>query len=246
MAQILLYLLHMKVLIVAATYLEVRPLLAALGHKQKVGRGLYNFRYKDLTGAVLITGVGMVSTAFYMAKAFGKENYNLVINLGMCGSFDKAIPLGAVLHVTKDRFSEMGAEAGQKFLPLYQTGIIKEEDMVFEQRSQNAPKVWRIPTMQKLRKVEGITVNTVHGNEPSILIAINRFHPQVESMEGAAFFFCARLEGINCLQIRSVSNYVEKRNKGEWDVPFAVENLNKFGILLLEDLFKHRNLWINA
>ena len=28
--------------------------------------------------------------------------------------------------------------------------------------------------------------------------------------------------------------------------PFAVENLNKFGILLLEDLFKHRNLWINA
>ena len=100
--------------------------------------------------------------------------------------------------------------------------------------------------MQKLRKVEGITVNTVHGNEPSILIAINRFHPQVETMEGASFFFCSRLQGINCLQIRAVSNYAEKRNKSEWYVPFAVENLNKFGILLLEDLFKHRNLWINA
>lgn len=235
----------MKVLIVAATYLEIRPLLSALGHKEKVGRGIYAFRYKDLTGSILITGVGMVSTAFYMAKAFARDTYDITINLGVCGSFDKAIPLGAVLHVTKDRFSEMGAEAGNKFIPLHLTGIVKEEDMVFEQRSNNAPKVWRVPTMQKLRKVEAITVNTVHGSEANILVAINRYHPQVESMEGAAFFFCSRLERINCLQIRAVSNYVEKRNKEEWDIPFAVENLNKFGLLLLEDLFKNRKLWVN-
>lgn len=236
----------MKVLLVAATYLEVRPLLAALGHKEEVGVGLYKFRYKDLTGSILITGVGMVSTAFYLAKAFAQGNWDITINIGLCGSFDKAIPLGAVVHVTKDRLAEMGAEAGNKFVPLYNTGLIKEEEMVFEQRSRKSPTVWRLPAIQKLRKVESITVNTVHGNDSSILLAINRFHPQVESMEGAAFFHGARLEGINCLQVRSISNYVEKRNKDAWDIPFAVENINKFTLLLLEDLFKNRNLWINA
>ena len=45
-------------------------------------------------------------------------------------------------------------------------------------------------------------------------------------MEGAAFFYVCLQEKIPFLQIRSISNYVEKRNKSNWNIPLAIDNLN--------------------
>ena len=49
----------------------------------------------------------------------------------------------------------------------------------------------------------------------------------LESMEGASIFQVC--QGVNgpCLQIRSISNKVEKRNKKKWDIPIAINNLNQ-------------------
>jgi len=237
----------MRVLIVVSTAMEVQPMINALGKHTEIGRGVHQFRYKDLTVDLLISGVGMVATAFHMARTLASNKYPMVINLGLCGTFDRSIPLGAVLQTTKDRFSELGAEAGTKFVTMVQLGLMKEADWVLEQDLENPPHFWRMPSLSKLRKVEGITVNTVHGNELSIDRVKRWFLPQVESMEGAAFFYACMADKItNFVQIRAVSNYVEKRNKEEWDIPYAVENLNKFAMLLLEDLFKNRKVWANA
>jgi futalosine hydrolase len=32
---------------------------------------------------------------------------------------------------------------------------------------------------------------------------------------------------VPCVQIRAISNFVEKRNKSNWDIGIAIENLNK-------------------
>ena len=53
-------------------------------------------------------------------------------------------------------------------------------------------------------------------------------------MEGAAFLFCCMKENIPCVQIRSISNFVEKRNKDNWNIPLAIENLHKEIIKILE------------
>ncbi|WP_207924565.1 hypothetical protein [Pedobacter changchengzhani] len=39
---------------------------------------------------------------------------------------------------------------------------------------------------------------------------------------------------IDCLQIRSISNYVEARNKDNWKVGLAIENLNSWAIDFVE------------
>ena len=54
-----------------------------------------------------------------------------------------------------------------------------------------------------------------------------KFHPNTESMEGAAFMFVCENEGIPYAQIRGVSNFVEKRNKENWNIPLAIENVSK-------------------
>jgi futalosine hydrolase len=44
-------------------------------------------------------------------------------------------------------------------------------------------------------------------------------------MEGATFFYICRGEKIPFLAIRAVSNYVEPRNRGKWNIPLALGNL---------------------
>ena len=74
--------------------------------------------------------------------------------------------------------------------------------------------------------MKGITVNTVHGNNTSIQKVSFLFNPDVESMEGAACMMVSKKFGIPCLQIRSISNYVEKRNDEKWNKSLALKNLH--------------------
>jgi len=45
-------------------------------------------------------------------------------------------------------------------------------------------------------------------------------------MEGAAFMFACLSAKANFLQIRAISNYVGDRNKINWNIKKAVDNLN--------------------
>ena len=53
-------------------------------------------------------------------------------------------------------------------------------------------------------------------------------------MEGAAFFYACLLAKIPFLEIRSISNYVEARNRETWNLPLAINNLNQILIEILE------------
>ena len=79
--------------------------------------------------------------------------------------------------------------------------------------------------LSTIKNVKGITVNTVHGNTDSIDKIIKRLNPEIETMEGAAFFYVCEKENITSLQLRAISNYVEKRNRDAWNIPFALNNL---------------------
>jgi len=55
-------------------------------------------------------------------------------------------------------------------------------------------------------------------------------------MEGAAFLYACLLEGISCLQIRAISNKVERRNKDNWDIKLAVKNLTEKSLEIIKTL----------
>lgn len=217
----------MKILIISATKSEVQPLVDKTGAEPKHG-GYDSFgKYKDHEIEFLFTGVGMVSTAYFTAKALN-ETHDFAINAGICGSFNRHLELGAVVNVIEDSFSELGAEDGEKFLTLKEMNLVSIREKLINETGAMHPIIELIP------KVSGITVNTVHGNDASIQKVVDRFHPYVESMEGAAFMFACEMEGIPHLQIRAVSNYVEKRNREAWNIPLAVKNLNDKLIEILD------------
>ncbi|RAJ22429.1 futalosine hydrolase [Pedobacter cryoconitis] len=211
----------MKILVVAATRAELAGCCTAFGLAE--GNFIETPRF-DL----LITGVGMTATAFALGQHLSAAaQYKLVINLGIAGCFDRKIPLGSLINIVRDEFSELGAENKEGFLTI--------EDLGFGKSNYTAiPSADNLPGLQTgLPEVNGITVNKVHGNKESIRAITSRLNPVIESMEGAAVFYCCTQLNIPCIQVRSISNYVEERNRDSWKIGLAIKNLNDWTIEFL-------------
>jgi futalosine hydrolase len=88
--------------------------------------------------------------------------------------------------------------------------------------------------LQTLPVVRSITVNTVHGRDESIAAIVDRLSPQIESMEGAAFAYACTISGVRYAQVRAVSNTVERRNRGAWQLDLAIRNLNDTALQILK------------
>ncbi len=219
----------MNILIVSATEFEVKPLLGFLGIAlPTIGMNNANIDFEGKEIQVLITGVGMVNTALMMGR-YSSNNYDLIINVGVCGAFDTNLELGQLVNVTEDILSELGAEDGDAFLTYDQLNLPGEH--IFSATNKDSYLM-----VELLKKVKGITVNTIHGNDRSIQKVKQLYNPYVESMEGAAFFAaCSGMLG-NCIQVRTISNYVEKRNKEKWQMPLAIKNLNDFLITFIKNV----------
>jgi futalosine hydrolase len=236
----------MRILVVAATAFEVSPLISDLrftiydlkkGLEEKSilsDSEIVNLKSEianpTSNASILITGVGMVATAFALGRHLASNQYDLVVNLGIAGSFDRDIALGDVLEISSDTFAELGAEDDNEFLSIGKLGF--DEDTY--QPTTKLADLYNLFNTFNLKTAGAITVNTVHGNEASIKKVVERLNPQLESMEGAAFFYACREFNVPCLQIRAVSNYVEKRNRDNWNIGLAIKNLNTFAIEFLK------------
>ena len=184
----------MKILIVSATEQEIKGLTHS------------NIDF-------LVTGIGIPNSIFNLTAYLHDHKYDLIINIGICGSFKKDYKIGDVVEVIRDEFSEIGYEDDQIFRR-------------FESKFK-IPISFTVKKRSSLRSVNGITVNTVHGNHISIQKIVNDLNPDIESMEGAACMMVAEKLDVKFMQIRSVSNYVETRNKDNWNLDLAIKNLHK-------------------
>jgi futalosine hydrolase len=215
---------ELRILVVTATAMEIAPVAAALRASSR--------HEVDL----VTTGVGMVATAARCSRALARTPYDLALNFGVCGSFDPKLTPGAVVHVVADRLPEMGAEDGETFLTIQQLKLLDDDAFPFHDGElvNAAPPANAV--LSGLPAVRGITVNTVHGAERSIAEVTRRFHPQVESMEGAAFMYACLIADVPFAQVRAVSNVVERRNRESWRVAEAIENLGNTARAILENL----------
>lgn len=238
----------MRILAAAATASEVAPLigrfdgqppavrlsppLAPVPEWPRIARYAHAGRIVDL----LVTGVGMVATAAWCARALSESHYEAALNLGLCGSFDRAFAPGTVVQVVADRIAELGAEDGGTFLTLDELNLIDPggEPFTRAELTNDAPPA--SAALAALPRARAITVNTVHGDEASIAAASARWAPQVESMEGAGFMYACLIHGVRFAQIRAVSNVVEKRNRSAWRIPDALDNLARAACAVIETL----------
>jgi futalosine hydrolase len=220
----------MKILIVSATWLEVKMLADELEFIDESTHLLKKYRLNGTQIDILITGIGTTFTAFHLTNALRDKKYNFVINVGIAGSLTGELNIGDVVSVVSDEFADLGIEKENEFLTLFETGFMDENEFPFE---HGILKATESNGFFEFKKVRGITTNISHGRTSSIADIKSKFTAQVESMEGAVVLYVCNWFGVPCFQIRSISNYVEPRDSAKWNIPLALEKLNDavFGIL---------------
>ena len=223
-----------EILIIASTKFEVNQIIKQFSFLLKKGLNTSSYNYKNLTIDVLVSGIGIPSTTYLLTKAISKKKYDLVLNVGICGSFKKNIEVGKVVNVIEDEFADLGiTDVNNNFVSLFEKGFIYENEFPFtEKRLISKFNDYEIG----LQKVAGITVNATSGNNKQIKMRKELFNVDIETMEGAAVAFVCLSENINHIQIRAVSNPIEPRNKKNWDIPLAITNLSNSVINFLNTI----------
>jgi futalosine hydrolase len=224
----------MRILLVAATVFEIRPFLSKLVHHSEENDHIHYYQLKNTSIDVLITGIGMVQTAYYLGKQLARFKYDLAINAGMGGSYCEDLKIGEVIQVTEENITELGAEDGENFLSVFELGLIDADSRPFNHGWLINNILINSPVIANLKRVKGATSNTVHGNLESINKVRDHFQVEEESMEGAACFYAFLSEQVPFAEIRAISNFVEVRDKTRWNLDLALKNLNK----VLVDIFR--------
>ena len=232
-----------KILLVAATFREVKFLEKLKLVPAENSQHYFHFQLSGTCIHLLITGVGMIATTFQLTKHLAKNNYDIVFNIGIAGAFEKTISLGEVVEVNFDCFAELGAVDDDKFISVFELGLIDKNDFPF--KNCILKNDLQLNLLNLYKKARGITVNKVNGNENEIkklkiMLAQNNYHPDVESMEGAAFFYTCFQYKTPCVQLRSISNYIEKRDKSSWKIKEALENLEEATLMVLNKIAENK------
>jgi futalosine hydrolase len=228
----------MKILIVSATWLEVKLLADELEFIEESAHSLKKYKLFEIEIDILITGIGTTFTAFHLTNTLHENKYQLVINAGIAGSLTSELNIGDVVSVVTDEFADLGIEKEEEFLTLFDTGYMDANEFPFEHGVLRASD---FNGLIELKKVRGITTNKSHGRLTSIAEIKSKFNAQLESMEGAVIFYVCNWIGVPCIQIRSISNFVEPRDSSQWNIPLALEKLN----LSVKDVLQKLTVEIN-
>lgn len=214
----------MNCLIVAATVFEITPFL----EKLKANDGLSN----NIAIDVAITGVGLTSATYSLSRQLNLKRPDIIIQAGIGGCFDQTKKLGSVFAIKGDAIADQGVVEKGKMQTLFDMGFVAKNKAPFS-------KGWLVNKNEvlkkvKLKKVNAVSVNEITSSKKKVLLYKEKFHPVVESMEGAALHYVCLMEKIPFIQIRSISNYVGERNKKNWKIQESINNLNNELIRLLE------------
>ncbi len=213
----------MNILVTAPTAMELEPFITKNNNKTEV----------------LITGVGGAFTMYQLMKHFEHNSYDLVIQAGICGSYDvQKFALGDVVIVDKDIFGDVGIIENGEYSSMAEIGFSHEEDKVFGDG-------WMIndhPLLPilSLPKASNLSMNTITDNKEHEDIFYNKYKPDVEAMEGAAFHYVCLKNNQPFLQLRAVSNAVGERDKSMWQIMGAIQNLTTAIYDTIDELIKNK------
>ena len=213
-----------KILYVTATSVEAEVLKKTSGLQTIPG----GYQTGTIEISVLVAGVGSISTAWAMQKWIAvNEKPDLVINSGIAGSFKDYLAIGDVVMPMSDCFADAGIEDGNNFLTLAEAGLISDNEFPFSNGLILADPRYTLQMKSILIPVRAITVNTVTGSESTRDKLVRKYNPDIETMEGATFFYICSREKIPFLAIRAISNRVDLRKKSNWKIKLALDNLSE-------------------
>ncbi|VVB92130.1 Futalosine hydrolase [uncultured archaeon] len=178
-------------------------------------------------------GVGKVNAAHSATLMLENYDVDLVILFGVGGAYKNA-RTGDIAVAQRENYAEEGilTEDGWKSMEFTGFPLLKNEREYF-----NTFHMDRIRSQLAVKAAGDLGFNTIYGNFITVSqcsgtreigeLMKNRFNGICENMEGAAVAHICIMYGIPVIEIRGISNIIEKREIKKWNIPLAVSNCNK-------------------
>ena len=223
----------MKILIVSATTFEQMPFIDYL-ESNFIKKSFFQYQKGNIDIFPLVTGVGLTMAAYGLGNFLTTNKIDLAIQIGVGGAYDPNVELGQVFNIQSEQFGDLGAEDQDgNLIDAFELGLIKPNQFPYTQGKFVNPDV---ENFSFLPLAKGLTVHKVNGSAESISRLKAKYSADIETMEGAAFFYACLMQDIKFLQLRAISNHVEVRNKENWKLDLAITNVNHALIELISSL----------
>lgn len=236
------------IVVIAAVPQEIELLEKALEHSGRVKAGWFEYvegTIGTLRIVVCAGGVGKVNAAASTAVMIDRYQPQLVINTGCAGAYiGSGLVVGNLVVACEEVLADDGVvvEDGWKDLrymnlPSVEQGGLSCYNLLPLSRHASE-KAMQLADCYgvALKRGRFATVSTCSGTRLQGAALSHRWKVLVESMEGAAVAqVCIRC-GVDCLEIRGISNLVEERDLKKWDMPRAVEAAQRFVLKYIEEM----------
>ncbi len=223
-------LLAMRIIVTAATVDEWMPAYLQVNT-------LYTSESKRMKVSFHQSGVGMLATSVSLTKTITEEKPDLVIQIGIAGTFDETISLGKVVCIKEESLGDIGVEEDGKWKDIFDLKLEKSNYPPFEKRK--LPNPWLNDyNLLKLEEVSSVTINEITTSPDRKQQLVKKYEAVTESMEGAALHYVCRLLNVPFIQLRAVSNYIGERDKSKWEMKTAIDNINLVLLKYLDKLYK--------
>ena len=236
------------IVVIAAVTQEIELLEKALEHSGRVKTGGFEYiegTIGNLRVVVCAGGVGKVNAAAATAVMIDRYQPQLVINTGCAGAYaGSGLSIGNLVVASEEVLADDGVvvEDGWKDLrymnlPSVEQGGLSCYNMLPLSRHASE-KAMQLADYYGVFLMRGrfATVSTCSGTRLYGAELSHRCSAMIENMEGAAVAQVCLRCGVDCLEIRGISNMVEERDLKKWDIPRAVEATQRFVLKYLEEM----------
>ncbi len=193
----------------------------------------------------LVTGVGMVETAFNLTRFLEKEKseseyeIHAVLNFGVAGAYladeEKQADLLQVCLAEKEFFGDMGICYPDRMEPLAEDLLHRFQYVLDSDLLNRAESLLEENGLQ-VRRGNFVTVCGVSATASRGAMLRQRYDALCENMEGAAVARICEEYMLPLLEMRAVSNYVEDRDLTRWKLKEACDQAGKAAAMLLKGL----------
>ncbi|MDH4321402.1 MAG: futalosine hydrolase [Desulfobulbaceae bacterium] len=199
-------------LITAATEMEMAPVRQRLAGCSGVD--------------FLVTGVGMLEATLGLCRRFRQSGEALhgVVNLGIAGAYvDTGVKMLDLCLAKREIIGDLGVSSGEQVFPFSDAAI--RPPMEFSLQNPLLVRASAILEENEISYYTGVfvSVNAVSGSRSRGIFFRDQYSAICENMEGAAIARTCAAYGVDCLELRSVSNMVVDRDPSRWRLAEAID-----------------------
>ena len=191
-----------------------------------------------------ISGMGKTNAAHAVTLLIERFSPSCIVNFGIGGAYSSSgLRVGDIAVAEKEVYADEGVLLKDGLHSFEITGIplLKVRGRKYFNEFPADKRLTRLAlkaacSIAHCKSGIFLTVSACTGTRKRAGELAGKFDPICENMEGAAIAHISRIYGIPFVEIRGISNIVDDRDKGKWDIKLATENCQKAIMHFLETL----------